>query len=70
MRDQNASRNLPGNSILGGSASGLSYEGALRDALGREEQERRLEAGRLQKVSSPRAAQPRPRPIDRTRGRQ
>ena len=35
-----------GTSILGGAAGGLSYEGALRDAVAREDLARRREAGR------------------------
>jgi hypothetical protein len=34
-----------GGSVLGGAAGGLSYEGALRDALAAEERDRRREAG-------------------------
>ncbi len=37
----------PGTSILGGAAGGLSYEGALRDAVAREQAARRSEAGHL-----------------------
>jgi len=35
----------PGASVLGGAAGGLSYEGLMRDAVAREERERRQEAG-------------------------
>ncbi|MBX6741826.1 MAG: hypothetical protein QJR07_18060 [Acetobacteraceae bacterium] len=45
-----------GRSLLGGAASGLSYEGALRDAIAREEREWRRQAARA------REAPPRPRP--------
>ena len=64
MRSRNAPRSLPGNSILGGAAAGLSYEGALRDALANEEQERRHEAGRMRA-----AAATVPRPARATRPR-
>lgn len=37
---------LPGASVLGGAACGLSYEGLLRDAVAQEERSRRREAGR------------------------
>lgn len=57
MQSRNAPRSLPGNSILGGSAAGLSYEGALRDALAAEERERRQEAGRMRDAA---AAAPHP----------
>jgi hypothetical protein len=43
---------LPGNSLLGGAAGGLSYEGVLRDAMAAEERERRREAGRLRDAPS------------------
>lgn len=56
MRSQNGPRNLPGNSILGGAAAGLSYEGALRDALAKEERERRQEAGWMRAALAPRPA--------------
>ncbi len=42
-----------GTSILGGAAGGLSYEGALRDAVAREAAAQRREAGRLRRVSAP-----------------
>lgn len=32
---------LPGTSVLGGAACGLSYEGLMRDAVGQEERARR-----------------------------
>ncbi|MBK1661145.1 hypothetical protein CKO45_23310 [Paracraurococcus ruber] len=37
---------LPGASVLGGAACGLSYEGLLRDAMAQEERHRRREMGR------------------------
>jgi hypothetical protein len=40
----------PGASILGGAAGGLSYEGTLRDAMAREDRERRREIGRSRPV--------------------
>ncbi len=42
-----------GTSILGGAACGLSYEGALRDALAREAAARRREAGLLRSIPAP-----------------
>jgi hypothetical protein len=36
---------MPGVSVLGGAAAGLSYEGVLRDAMAREQRDRDLEAG-------------------------
>ena len=42
-----------GTSILGGAASGLTYEGALRDAMARDDQSRRREAGRRRDVPAP-----------------
>jgi hypothetical protein len=44
---------LPGVSVLGGAACGLSYEGSLRDAVALEERSRRQEAGRSR--AAPRA---------------
>lgn len=35
---------MPGASVLGGAAGGLSYEGMMRDALAQEERSRRQEA--------------------------
>ena len=51
---------VPGASVLGGAAGGLSYEGTLRDALAAEDRARRREAGRSRPVprvvvQSPRA---------------
>ena len=43
----------PGGSILGGAAGGLSYEGALRDAVARDEIQRRRDAGRTRQVAPP-----------------
>ncbi|MCO6419657.1 hypothetical protein JYK14_26325 [Siccirubricoccus sp. KC 17139] len=43
----------PGVSALGGAACGLSYEGALRDAMAREERDRRREAGRRRTPPAP-----------------
>ncbi len=42
-----------GTSILGGAAGGLSYEGALRDAVARDAAVQRREAGRLHRVPAP-----------------
>ncbi|WP_431270204.1 hypothetical protein [Dankookia sp. P2] len=36
---------VPGASVLGGAAGGLSYEGLMRDAMAAEERSRRHEAG-------------------------
>jgi hypothetical protein len=36
---------VPGASVLGGAAGGLSYEGLMRDAVAAEERARRQEAG-------------------------
>ena len=41
---------LPGNSVLGGAAAGLTYEGALHDAAAAEDRDRRREAGRRRPV--------------------
>ncbi|WP_149538594.1 hypothetical protein [Siccirubricoccus phaeus] len=46
MHKDNIPHLPPGVSALGGAACGLSYEGALRDAMAREERDRRREAGR------------------------
>ena len=43
----------PGGSILGGAAGGLSYEGALRDAVAPDEILRRRAAGRSRQVAPP-----------------
>ena len=43
----------PGTSILGGAACGLSYEGALRDALARDDAARRREARGDHRVAPP-----------------
>ncbi|MBV1798005.1 hypothetical protein [Siccirubricoccus sp. G192] len=51
-----------GSSVLGGAAGGLSYEGALRDALAVEERDRRREAGRRREAPQ---AQPRRREPER-----
>lgn len=55
MTDRRASLAPPilGTSVLGGAACGLSYDGALRDAVAPEEQSRRREAGRSRKVAAP-----------------
>jgi hypothetical protein len=42
-----------GTSILGGAAGGLSYEGALRDAVAREDIARRRELGRNRRAATP-----------------
>jgi hypothetical protein len=42
-----------GTSILGGAAGGLSYEGALRDAVAREDIARRREMGRNRRLAAP-----------------
>ena len=52
-----------GNSILGGAAGGLSYEGALRDAVAREAAARRREAGQRRPVPAPQT-QPRREPAE------
>jgi hypothetical protein len=44
---------VPGASILGGAAAGLTYDGALRDAVAREDIARRRERGRLRPVAPP-----------------
>ena len=51
---------LPGGSILGGAAGGLSYEGALRDAVSGEEKARRRAAGQARPVAAPQLQVPRP----------
>jgi hypothetical protein len=53
MDREDASHPGLGTSILGGAASGLSYEGALRDAMARDDLSRRREAGRLRHVPAP-----------------
>ncbi|SDB73634.1 hypothetical protein [Belnapia rosea] len=53
MHRQDPPRFGSGTSILGGAACGLSYEGALRDAMAREEAARRREAGRTRRVPAP-----------------
>lgn len=50
-----------GTSVLGGAACGLTYEGALRDAIARDDQSRRREAGRRRDVPAPQT-QRRPEP--------
>ncbi|TCZ63690.1 hypothetical protein [Roseicella aquatilis] len=60
---------VPGASVLGGAAGGLSYEGMMRDAVAAEERARRQEAGwsrglrrtpvQVQRPESDRAAQAR-----------
>jgi hypothetical protein len=50
MDRQNRHPIAPGASVLGGAGSGLSYEGALRDAVALEERDRRREAGRSRVV--------------------
>ena len=62
MEKQDRGRTLPGRSILGGAAAGLSYEGASGDALAREERERRREAGRLRVMPPPQLQPARPKP--------
>ena len=57
---------LPGGSILGGAAGGLSYEGALRDAVSGEEKARRRATGEARKVAAPQMQAQPPRP-DRER---
>jgi hypothetical protein len=49
-----------GGSVLGGAAGGLSYEGALRDALAVEERDRRREAGHRREApqTQPRRREP------------
>jgi hypothetical protein len=39
----------PGRSILGGAAGGFSYEGAVHDALAREEAERLMEVAQTRR---------------------
>jgi hypothetical protein len=46
MVSQNGQPIPPGSSVLGGAAGGLSYEGALRDAMALEDRDRRRDAGR------------------------
>ncbi|HYZ30872.1 MAG TPA: hypothetical protein VE684_01165 [Crenalkalicoccus sp.] len=58
----------PGASILGGAAAGLSYEGAMRDAVAREERQRRQEAGRQRGVPVPQQQQAPRREVERVRG--
>jgi hypothetical protein len=62
MVKQDQGRTLPGRSILGGAAAGLSYEGARADPLAREERERRREAGRLRVMPAPQLQPARPSP--------
>lgn len=57
---------LPGGSILGGAAAGLSYEGALRDAVSGEEKARRREVGQARKMAAPQLQAKPPKP-DRER---
>ncbi|MDO9707784.1 hypothetical protein [Paracraurococcus lichenis] len=51
---------VPGASVLGGAACGLSYEGLLRDAMAEEERDRRREAGRSRALPRPPVAAQRP----------
>jgi hypothetical protein len=53
MPRENATRIPPGASLLGGAACGLSYEGALRDAMARDDTTRRREAGRDRGTPAP-----------------
>jgi hypothetical protein len=54
-----------GTSILGGAAGGLSYEGALRDAVAREAAARRREAGQHRRVPAPQTQPRRDRQAER-----
>lgn len=46
-------RFVPGTSVLGGAAAGLSYEGCLRDAMAAEERARHRAAGERRLVPPP-----------------
>ncbi len=46
-------RFVPGASVLGGAAAGLTYEGCLHDAMAREERQRRREAGHSRAAPHP-----------------
>ena len=61
MKQQDSQQFGAGTSILGGAACGLTYEGALRDAVAREDAARRREAGRSRRVAPPQT-QREPRP--------
>jgi hypothetical protein len=69
MRDRDAFAFPPGASVLGGAAAGLSYEGALRDAVAQEDAARRRITGRGRGVPAPQsqAATPPRRGPDRPR---
>ena len=66
MADRHLPRFAPGTSVLGGAASGLSYEGCLRDAVAREERALRRESaqegGRRRAPPPPRSQSPRQEP--------
>jgi hypothetical protein len=68
MRERDAFAFPPGTSVLGGAAAGLSYEGALRDVLAREDADRRrvFGAGRRAPPQQSQATNGR-RESDRTR---
>jgi hypothetical protein len=63
MERRNSPAFMPGTSILGGAACGLSYEGALRDAVARDDILRRREAGRTRRVAAPQTQARRPQPM-------
>jgi hypothetical protein len=66
MRSSQDRRFGPGTSVLGGAASGLSYEGCLRDAMAEEERASRREAARRRPVPAPQQQQAQ-RPADAER---
>jgi hypothetical protein len=53
MRRGSDERFVPGTSVLGGAAAGLSYEGCLRDAMAAEERARHRAAGERRPVPPP-----------------
>lgn len=49
---------VPGASVLGGAAAGLSYEGAVRDAMAREERSRRRAEAASRRMPPPQSQRP------------
>ena len=58
METGKANAFAPGTSILGGAASGLSYEGAVRDAMARDDSARRRQEGARRPVAAPQSQSP------------
>ena len=59
MRGRTRAGLMPGMSVLGGAAAGLSYEGALRDAVAREDRARWQDEAAPRRVPKPQTQRPR-----------